>query len=172
MPRWTDAGQTFVPVFARGCNSDGWVRGTTPWLPFVQSYPCTGFIDGPGPGPGAESLAKNTSPHNMSHLWALAMWSKLEVRSCLSKLYCDPQSNHQQSKIPVPQSGTWAEFVMECRECLVNFWGLFCLSAVLADLVHCMRVLVSCCLLRIGPSLHGTALKLHGKTVQRIAMLP
>ena len=71
MPRWTDAGQTFVPVFARGCNSDGWVRGTTPWLPFVQSCPCTGFID--GPGPGAESLAKNTSPHNMSHLWALAM---------------------------------------------------------------------------------------------------
>lgn len=62
------------------------------------------------------------------------MWSKLEVRSCLSKLYCDPQSNHQQSKIPVPQSGTWAEFVMECRECLVNFWGLFCLSAVLAEI--------------------------------------
>ena len=100
--------------------------------------------------------------------------SKLEVRSCLSKLYCDPQPNHQQSKIPVPQSRTWAEFVMECRECLVNFWGLFCLSAVLAEIwcVHCMRELVSCCLLRIGPSLYGTALKLRRKTAQRIAMLP
>ena len=27
MPRWTDAGQRSVPVFARGCNSDGWGEG-------------------------------------------------------------------------------------------------------------------------------------------------